>query len=253
MRKFITLQNAVFAAVILVLVVLLGVTFTSRNNVLAANAEKQSYLEAIARTAHHTSQLEQEIQVATDLVNNLRAELDRQLERQAFVAGVSETLVVDVQGVREVVTDAIRLSHTTSILEARRFRSDIEQYIRHYGIAYIATDLSGFTAENVIIDTIRETIWVSIPRPRLLDIAFDFENTYFGDTVSGRFARGDIQLTPEVFNDLMRYARAAMELEVYQRHMAEAYVHIHDWVADFVGNVLVAAGVDGYRIEVLWL
>ena len=128
-----------------------------------------------------------------------------------------------------------------------------EQTVTFIGNGIFTTDLSAFNGDNVIIDSYRNRIWVSIERPVLYQVAIDFENTDIGGVVTSFFGWGAVEMTPYEMNELQRQAIVEMELLAHQELIVTAHEYTETAVTELIFAVLAAAGVSGYRVEIKWL
>jgi len=174
------------------------------------------------------------------------------IERQVVI---TETIVTGFRGAANLITLNVDLEHQVYIAEQGFLRIGTrEQSVTFHGNGLFTTDLSVFMDDNVIIDTFRERIWVSVQRPIFYGVIIDAENTVVGDTITSFFAWGQITRSMEELNELLYHAQYEMEARAIRELMDYAYAYTEKTVRDLLTTILSAANIDteGYAVEIKW-
>jgi len=192
------------------------------------------------------------------IVSYITREIERarsrdQLQRRQEI--ITETIVTGFRGATNLITLNVDLEHQIYIAEQGFMRIGTrEQSVTFHGNGLFTTDLSVFMDDNVIIDTFRDRIWVSVQRPVFYGVIVDAENTIVGDTVTSFFAWGQITRSVEELNELLRYAQYEMEAQAVRELTEYAHAYTERAIRDLLTAILGAADVDvaGYSVEIKW-
>jgi len=173
------------------------------------------------------------------------------IQRQAHF---TETIITGFREASNLITMNVDLEHSVQLAERSGFLwlGTREQTITFVGNGLFTTDLSNFTEDDIIIDSFRERVWVTIQRPTFYGIILDWNNTVINDVTHDFFSWGEIELNPAESNELMRQAEIEMELLALQNLTIQAYEYTERAVADLINTVLSAAGIGGYNVHILW-
>ncbi|MCL2236532.1 MAG: hypothetical protein FWB98_08865, partial [Defluviitaleaceae bacterium] len=166
----------------------------------------------------------------------------------------TETIITGFREAANLITMNVDLEHSVQLAERGGFLwlGTREQTITFVGNGLFTTDLSVFTEDNIIIDSFRERVWVTIQRPVFYGVILDWDNTIVNDVTHNFFSWGEIELNPAESNELIRQAEVEMELLALQNLTNQAYEYTERAVTDLINTVLSAAGIGGYDIHILW-
>ncbi|MCL2357947.1 MAG: DUF4230 domain-containing protein [Defluviitaleaceae bacterium] len=172
-------------------------------------------------------------------------------QRQALV---TETIIAGFHEAASMITMEADMQHRVEIAERGGFLwlGTREQVFTFHGTGIFTTDLSTFSSDNVIIDSYRNRIWVSIQRPEFYGVIPDWDNTEIDGVTTSFFGWGSINLTPEAFNEIMLQAGRDMDLLARQDLTSQAYIYTEAAIRNLLVSIFAAAGIDGYDIHVTW-
>jgi len=172
-------------------------------------------------------------------------------QRQAIV---TETIVTGFREAANLITMNVDLQHSVEIVERGGFLwlGTREQTFAFHGNGLFTTDLSVFSGDNVILDNYRSRVWVAVQRPIFYGVIIDWEKTEIDGVRTSFLGWGEINLSPEEFNELMLQATNGMELKALQELTAQSYVYTERAIRTLILSTLEAAGISGYDIQIKW-
>lgn len=126
------------------------------------------------------------------------------------------------------------------------------QIITIKGTSVYTVDLRNFSRDDIAYDAETGKLFVLIPRPVLESVTINEEQNEFQEVEKGWFRFGDIEMSPEDYNEIMRQGKEEMtnklKLDIEMQIKAEEAAK--KAMTDLINSLFTSADITDYKLEI---
>lgn len=166
-----------------------------------------------------------------------------------------ETLVNEIQRKQELITLEVQMTEKV-ILNDSWGSLDIFkklQSINYAGTGTYTVDLSSLKAENITIDDKLKKVTVKVAPPTIKGVSINEEKTEYQTPENGLLRFGEIKLTPEENQMILRNIKEKMLGKMSEQDFtSEAKASTEKTIRDLIQSIVLSKTTVAYSIEVLF-
>ena len=136
---------------------------------------------------------------------------------------LEDTIIKSIKGETKLVTMEVNVNEEIIYDDSysNYSLSKQKQKLNFFADGIFTTDLSGFSAENIIIDDDKKTVTIKVKEPILDYINFLPEDTTYEEVEKGLFRFGDIKLSMDELNEIEIRAKESIKTKLSTKEMEE--------------------------------
>jgi hypothetical protein len=166
-----------------------------------------------------------------------------------------ETLVNEIQRKQELITLEVQMTEKVTLNDSWGSLDIFKklQSISYSGTGTYTVDLSSLKAENITIDDKLKKVTVKVAPPNIKGVSINEEKTEYQTPENGLLRFGEIKLTPEENQMLIRNVKERMLNKMSEQDFtSEAKASTERTIKDLIQSIVLSKTTEAYNIEVLF-
>ena len=112
---------------------------------------------------------------------------------------IKDSLIDEIHNTNKIIPLELELSQSVSIDNSWGNLDILKKYknITYFALCSYAVDLSKISNNDISINSDKKIISITLPKPEIYLIDFDYSKTQYEDSINGLLRFGDISISPE--------------------------------------------------------